>query len=206
MQTIFMGGIKNLLQSSKSSENTTERIMKNLSKSSYGLNRENTVSDTASSIMDAFEVTKNISELLSPACGMTDEEKEAYFQRIIAKLKSGQKLSAEEMRFLQAEHPELYQQAARVQAMRDGLETRLKTATSKQRAQEIFADSLSHVSDKDPMKEYLVASYMDAMKNFEKSDAYKDLPDTEEEARREKDKKKIHMDIKVEYEDTEKAS
>lgn len=113
---------------------------------------------------------------------MTEEEKESYYNKILGKIKSGKKLTPEEMRFLQAEYPELYQQAARVQAMRDGFEARLKTASSKQKAQEIFANSLSHISDEDPMKEYIIAAYQDAMKNFEKSEDYKELPETEEEA------------------------
>lgn len=197
MQTIFFGGIKNLLHSDNNSGNSAERIMRNLSKSNYGMSKAR---------LDSFDVTQNISDLLSPACGMTEEEKESYYNKIIGKLKSGKKLSPEEMRFLQAEYPEMYQQVARVQAMRDGFEVRLKTATSKQKAQEIFADSLSHVSDDDPMKEYIVASYQDAMKEFEKSDAYKELPETEEQAKHEKYKKKIDMDITVDFNDDEKAS
>ena len=196
MASIFFGGIKNLLHHSHDSENTVQRITQNLGKSNLGVHRS----------MDSFDIAKHITDLLSPAYGMTAEEKESYFNEIMGKLKSGKKLSAEDMRFLQAEHPELYQQAARVQAMRDGLETRLKTATSKQKAQEIYADSLSHVSDDDAMKEYVVAAYHDAMKNFEKSDEYKDLPETEEEAKREDYKKKINMGITVEYADNEKAS
>lgn len=197
MQTIFFGGIKNLLHSDNKSENSAERIMRNLSKSNYGMNKAR---------LDSFDVTQNISDLLSPACGMTEEEKESYYNKIMGKLKSGKKLSPEEMRFLQAEYPEMYQQVARVQAMRDGFEVRLKTATSKQKAQEIFADSLSHVSDDDPMKEYIVASYQDAMKNFEKTNEYKELPETEEDVKREEYKKKINMDITIDFSDNEKAS
>ena len=37
------------------------------------------------------------------------------------------------------------------------------------------------------MKEYIVAAYDDAMKDFQKSDAYRSLPETEEDAK-EKDK------------------
>ena len=208
MTSIFLGGIKNLLHGNKTSENTVQRITQNLGKSNLGAHRSNIVAGTqaTASGKDSFDIAQHISDLLSPACGMTEEEKESYFNKIMSKLKTGQKLSAEEMRFLQAEHPEMYQQAARVQAMRDGMETRLKTATSKQNAQEIFADSLSHVADDDPMKEYIVAAYQDAMKNFEKSDEYKELPETEEDAKREEYKKKFDMDITVDFSHNEKAS
>lgn len=208
MATFFLGGIKNLLNRSSGSENPVERITQNLGKSNLGLHKANGEAGTGSlvSSKDSFNITQHISELLSPACGMTEEEKESYYNKIMGKLKSGKKLSPEEMRFLQAEHPEMYQQVARVQAMRDGFETRLKTATSKQKAQEIFADSLSHVADDDPMKEYIVAAYQDAMKNFEKSDEYKELPETEEDAKQEEYKKKFDMDITVDFSDNEKAS
>jgi len=202
-----------LLHGDSSSDNTIQRITKNLGKSNLGLHKTNAGIDSGSALsaksglsMDSFDIAQNISDLLSPACGMTEEEKESYYNKIMSKLKSGKKLSPEEMRFLQAEYPELYQQAARVQAMRDGFEARLKTATSKQKAQEMFADSLSHVSDDDPMKEYIVAAYQDAMKNFEKTDEYKELPATEEDAKREDYKRKIDVDITVEFCDNEKAS
>ena len=208
MASIFLGGIKNLLHGNKTSENTVQRITPNWGKSNLGAHRSNTVAGTQAtdSGKDSFDIAQHISDLLSPACGMTEEEKESYFNKIMSKLKTGKKLAAEEMRFLQAEHPEMYQQAARVQAMRDGMETRLKTATSKQNAQEIFADSLSYIADDDPMKEYIVAAYQDAMKNFEKSDENKELPETEEDAKREEYKKKINMDITVDFSDNEKAS
>lgn len=189
MTAIFLGGIKNLLQNNKKTEHPVSRITENLSKSSFGLhktqlsgNSDSSTKATVSSSMDSFDITKTVSDLLSPACGMTEEEKTTYFNKIMGKLKSGKKLTPEEMRFLQAEYPALYQQAARVQAMREGLETRLKACHSKEEAQTMFADALSHVSDDDPMKEAITASYMDAMNEFQKSDEYRELPDTAEEA------------------------
>lgn len=189
MTTIFLGGIKNLLQNNKKSQTPVSYITESLSKSNIGLHKTNATNISTSpqgstnnaNIMDSFDITKTISDLLSPACGMTEEEKTAYFNKIMAKLKSGKKLSPEEMRFLQAEYPELYQQAARVQAMREGLENRLKSCRSKEEAQSIFANSLSQVSDDDPMKETITASYMDAMNEFQKSDEYRKLPDTAKE-------------------------
>ncbi len=130
--------------------------------------------------MDTFQISGNISKLLSPACGMTEEEKSTYMARIRAKLKSGKKLTAEEMRFLQAEDPVLYQQAARVQAMRDSLENQLKGATSKKNAEEIYSTNMSLIPDNDPMKEYIIAAYDDVMKEFKASDEYKALPEKDE--------------------------
>lgn len=74
--------------------------------------------------------------------------------------------------------------------MRDSLEARLSSCSSKEEAQSIYSDALSHVSDDDPMKEYIVAAYDDAMKEFRKSDVYQSLPATEKDAAEEKDKEK----------------
>lgn len=181
MQTLHLEGLHDMLHSKRSSN--TDRVLANLGTSSLGLNKSAISNSTG---YDTFSITENISELLSPACGMTDEEKESYLAKIMAKLKSGKKLSSEEMRFLQAENPDLYQQIARVQSMRDSLETRLKNSTSKENAQTIYVSSMSMISDKDPMKEYLVAAYDDAMKEYKESDEYKALPDTEEDAKKRK--------------------
>lgn len=163
MQTNLSSQISQLIHPEKNKRTFTERLFHNLCASNYGLNQ---ATQAATSSFDSFEITENISELLSPACGTTDEEKEQYLSQIIAKLKSGKKLSAEEMRFLQSENPVLYQQAARVQSMRDSLETRLKHCNSKNEAAEIFSTAVSSVSDDDPMKEYVIAAYQDVMKEF----------------------------------------
>lgn len=187
MQTFNLHGLNRILHPGQDNKTATERVMNNLGKSNLGLHRGEA---TAATALDSFSITQNISELLSPACGMTEEEKSSYLAKIMAKLKSGKRLTAEEMRFLQAENPQLYQQAARVQTMRDSLEARLSSCSSKEEAQSIYSDSLSHVSDDDPMKEYIVAAYDDAMKEFRKSDVYQSLPATEKDAAEEKDKEK----------------
>ncbi len=174
MHALYLGKLGNVIHNKKTESNVVSGFLLNLSNSNIGLTKD---SSSTSSVLDDFNITKNISELLSPACGMTEEEKETYLARIQAKLKNGKKLTPEEMRFLQAEHPDLYMQAARVQAMRDGLESRLKVCHSKQEAQTMYANALDSVSDEDPMKEYIVAAYQDVMKEFEKSEEYKDLPD-----------------------------
>ena len=175
MQTLHLTGINKLLHPERDKRSATERIFDHLSHSNLGLNRGEATADTgsAASALDSFSVTQNISELLSPACGMSEEEKKAYLAKIIAKLKSGKKLTSEEMRF---------QQAARVQAMRGSLESGLAHSTSKEEAQSVYLDTLTHISEDDPMKEYIIAAYDDAMKEFQKSDQYQSLPETKEDA------------------------
>ncbi len=180
MQTTYISGLSKVLHPERDKRTATDRICDGLSRSGYGLRRGEAAGESA---LDSFSITKNISELLSPACGMTEEEKEEYLAHILAKLKSGEKLSGEEMRFLQAEDPVLYQQAARVQMMRDSLEARLKSCTSKEEAAEVYSDSLSSVSKEDPAKEYLIAAYQKVMEEFQKSDEYRKLPEKEEDAK-----------------------
>jgi hypothetical protein len=181
MEAFDFSGINQIFPTKKDSKTATERVIYSLSHSSIG-----TEKNSRSKTFDTFSLTKNISELLSPACGMTDEEKSRYLQQIMAKLKSGKRLTAEEMRFLQAEDPVLYQQAARIQSMRDSLSARLSHCSSKEEAAEIYSQAMSSVSDEDPAKEFVVAAYDDAYKEFQKSDAYEALPDTEKEAREKK--------------------
>lgn len=176
MQTLHMEGLNRILHPQKDKRPSTERILAGLGKSNYGLCKNKS---SRSGGLDSFEITENISELLSPACGMTEEEKADYLAKIMAKLKSGKKLTAEEMRFLQAENPVLYQQAARVQTMRDSLENQLKHCSSREEAARIYSTAMSSVSDEDPMKEYIVAAYDEVYKEFRNSDAYQDLPEKE---------------------------
>lgn len=190
MQTIYAGNLGKEIHQKHKKNVFTERTFTNPGTSRSKLLKSFSATDLLSEsntippLLDSFRITENISELLSPACGMTEEEKSAYLAQIQSKLKNGKKLTAEEMRFLQAEYPVLYQQAARIQAMRDSFETQLKHATSKKNAAEIYATSMSLVSDKDPMKEYIIAAYDDVMREFKDSDAYQQLPEDEDEKRK----------------------
>lgn len=187
MQTLQLSGLNRILHPEKDKRSAVERILANLSTSNYGNNDTNA---SKASALDTFSITQNISELLSPACGMSDEEKNRYLQQIIAKLKAGKKLTAEEMRFLQAENPQLYQQAARIQAMRDSLTASLEHCSSKKEATEIFTQAMSSVSDKDPMKEFVVAAYQDAYDEFRNSDQFESLPEETDEDKTKTNKKK----------------
>ena len=95
MASIFLGGIKNLLHGNKTSENTVQRITQNLGKSNLGAHRSNTAAGTQATVSgkDCFDIAQHISDLLSPACGMTEEEKESYYNKIMGKLKSGKKIA-----------------------------------------------------------------------------------------------------------------
>lgn len=181
MAALDFSGLSKALHPERNKGNAARQVAQHLSASNLGLTKKSGLTTDVRSVMDNFELTTNISELLSPACGMTEEEKAAYLAHIQAKLKSGKKLTAEEMRFLQAEYPELYMQAARVQSMRESFEQQLKSCRSKEDVENVFSTSMSLVSDKDPMKEAIVAAYQDAYDEFKQTDAYKNLPQNEKE-------------------------
>lgn len=160
-----------------------DRLVQNLASANPVLCRggstepDNSVRGSLGPGLDSFQIAQSVSELLSPSCGMTDAEKNAYMQHILSKLKHGKKLTAEEMRFLQAENPALYMQAARVQSMRESFEQSLEQCASRAEAREAFSNAMSLVSDKDPMFEAITAAYKDAYDTFQKSDKYSSLPE-----------------------------
>jgi hypothetical protein len=117
---------------------------------------------------------------------MSDEDKEKMRARIEAKLKSGKKLSAKEVRFLQETDPQLYMQYQRIRAMADSMTSQLKNAKTKQQASDIITTSMSSVSDKDPYKEYVLAALSETAKEFKKSSYYNRLPDNDTELKQKK--------------------
>lgn len=190
MTAFDFSGLAKALHPERSKGSPVDQVTQRLSSSNLGISKKSGLTAEVHSAMDHFELTTNISELLSPACGMSDEEKSAYLAHIEAKLKAGKKLTAEEMRFLQAEYPDLYLQAARVQSMRESFEQQLKSCRSKEAVENAFSTSMSMVSDKDPMKEAIIAAYQDAYKEFKESGDYQKLPNTEKETQ-EKEKAEV---------------
>lgn len=131
--------------------------------------------------IDEFSIQAELMEYLDPTAGLSDEQKKAYEERIMQKLKSGKKLSAEEMNYLRAKNPQLYAQAARVQAMRENLENQLKNCRSKEEVENVYGMAMSMVGEDDPMREAIVAAYDDVTKEFKKTEKYQSLPEKEEE-------------------------
>ena len=115
--------------------------------------------------------------------GLRGETKEEYEQRIYAKAQSGQKLTPDEMSFLARTNPAMYQKVLRAQIMRKALEKQLQSCSSKQEAENVFSAAVSSISEKDPDRDMILAAYTQAYKEFKESTQYKQLPDTEEEAK-----------------------
>ena len=119
----------------------------------------------------------------------TDEEKKLTAQEehtkrmnsIQAKLKSGKKLSAKEMQYLQEHDMIAYIHALRVQHSRKQLTESLKHAKSKQQAKNIISNAMAQIDKDDPDREALMAAICDIGEKFMKSAAYQQLPETASE-------------------------
>lgn len=127
-----------------------------------------------------------IDALTDPTAGMDEEESARYLSKIIAKLKSGKKLSADELDYLRMHEPQLYMTAIRVQQRREALMHRLKNCRSKQEAQDVIDNEMGGVSKDDSDKEYIVAAIKEVEKEFKSSKFYKKLPDKKEDTERRK--------------------
>ncbi|MBQ8489400.1 MAG: hypothetical protein IJ535_06405 [Pseudobutyrivibrio sp.] len=111
-------------------------------------------------------------------------------EKIQAKIKSGKRLTSKEETYLKEHNPELYQQYVRIRKMAEALEQQLKNANSKEEVNDIIFKSINGVSDKDPFKAAIVAAMDEVIKEFKKSDGYKNLPDKKEDATEDKIKTK----------------
>ena len=115
-------------------------------------------------------ITEKIKDMLDPTSGMTDAQKSSYDRKVMNKVYSGKKLSAEEMRYIKIHYPALYPYVERVQIQRQALEERIKH---------------------DPAKQMLYAAYDDVLKEFKKTSDYQELPETKEDAEKKKQTKKV---------------
>ena len=138
--------------------------------------KEKLGSEIAASIRDKIEESKNNS----------DQNDEKMMTRIMAKIKSGKRLSQKEESYLKQHNPDLYLQYVRIRRMAEAMASRLKHANSKEEVNDIIMQSISGISDKDPYKEFIVAALNEVAKEFKNSDAYGELPATSEEANEKK--------------------
>jgi hypothetical protein len=127
------------------------------------------------------EIKEKFKDMLNPASKMSDSEKSAYEERINQKIKNGERLSAEEMLYLQSNNPGLFTLACRVQMQRQAFEQNLKSCRSKEEVEEAYNISVSSISRNDPAREPVLAAYSNVMQKFRKSNEYAKLPQTTED-------------------------
>lgn len=134
---------------------------------------------------------------------MSEDDKAKMRARIMAKLKSGKKLTAEEEAFLQETDAMLYMQYKRIRAMADHMASRLKSARSKQEANEVINSFISGVSKDDPYKEYVLAALGEVAKEYKQSTSYHRLPEKESDVKKEKKKWSEGAEIESEHDKEE---
>jgi len=144
-------------------------------------NADNTSADVKSKQQIYTEFRDKMKDILDPTSGMSDEEKVKYDEKINQKIKSGEKLSGAEMRYIKIKSPYLYAMISRVQMQRQALEDKLKNCHSKEEVEESYNTAMMHVDKDDPAKEPLCAAYDNVTKEFKKSSEYKSLPQKPEE-------------------------
>lgn len=168
---------------SKGTSKTT-RLINNLFKKyrkDYAENEDESAKIDTLSI--GLQLKEAVDSIFDPTTGMSEEEKKKFVQKLYRKLESGKKLSADEMQYLRKNDPVTYAKAAKVQVLRESLKKQLKSATSKEKAADIYTQAMSRISEDDPARKEIMAAYDDVYKEFRKSDEYKALPNTEKEAK-----------------------
>ena len=166
------------------STNKTTRLINNLFKKyrkDYAENEDESAKIDTLSI--GLQLKEAVDSIFDPTTGMSEEEKKKFVQKLYRKLESGKKLSADEMQYLRKNDPVTYAKAAKVQVLRESLKKQLKSATSKEKAADIYTQAMSRMSEDDPARKEIMAAYDDVYKEFRKSDEYKALPNTEKEAK-----------------------
>lgn len=138
---------------------------------------------------------RELEGLYDPLPDMTEEEQSAYQEKLMKKLKSGKKLTSQEMNYLRMRCPAMYQMARRIEYKRMKMERRLKLAKSKQEVEEIYNQMVGDVSKDDPDKEAIINAYRDVYEEFKKSKKYASLPETDREA----EAKKLHGKRKKQF-------
>ena len=141
----------------------------------------NTKKDEPKKITSTKELAQYIIESVNDVEKISEEDRAKMDAWIMAKLKSGNKLSQKELDYLRKTNPIMYAHAMRVQRMAEAIEEQLKHAKSKEEADSIISASLSGISKNDPDREYIYAAVNRISTEFHKSGAYEKLPNTVEE-------------------------
>ena len=136
------------------------------------------------------QLTDVVRRLKEQSTMANKEDDSKMMEKIQAKIKSGKRLTAKEETYLKEHNPELYQQYLRIRRMAEALEHQLEKADSKEEVNDIIFHALNGISDKDPYKAAIVAAIDEVIKEFKKSDGYKNLPDKKEDVAEDKIKTK----------------
>lgn len=140
------------------------------------------------------EIWKDVLEaLVDPASGMDEAERANYEQKIMQKLKSGKRLTAEELEYLRIHNPELYRIAARVEKERRVFKSKLGNCKSKEEVQQVISVEMEVLKAMkgNPAQEYMAAMVKKEVQDFKKTSEYARLPQKREEGEEKKGKEKL---------------
>ena len=119
-----------------------------------------------------------IENVIDPTSGMDEAARKNYESKIEQKLKTGKRLTAEELNYLKVHNPELYRTAMRVELSRKALKEQLKNCRSKEEVQQVVSLQMERVSamQKEPDKQYMAAMVNHEVDTFKKTSHYARLP------------------------------
>lgn len=120
-----------------------------------------------------------IRESIQNSYSYTDGQKKQLDTSIETKLKSGKKLTSEEMQYLQKKDPVLYMKVLMMQKKREVLEKKLKNCRSKNEVETVVSAEMNLVGEKDPDRDMKLKVIQDAAQEFKKSAYYERLPETD---------------------------
>ena len=126
------------------------------------------------------EFVKGIMDRINGDDFESEEERQAFENKIQQKIKNGAKLSAKEMAYIRRTNPYIYQQVVRVQQRREALKEQLRHCRTKEEAQQVMSNAMTSISDKDPARDAMIAAVQNVSQQFRESEAYQKLPETEE--------------------------
>lgn len=131
-----------------------------------------------------------VAELIDQTAGLEEPERKEYEQKIIQKMKTGRRLTAEELNYLKVHNPELYRTAMRVENARKSLRTRLENCRSKKEVQQVVTVQMEvlHAMKNDPDREYMAAMVQREIGEFKRSSTYARLPLEEQQGKQRKRK------------------
>ncbi|SES44122.1 hypothetical protein SAMN04487884_1603 [Butyrivibrio fibrisolvens] len=132
------------------------------------------------------EFVKGIMDRINGDDFESEEERQAFENKIQQKIKNGAKLSAKEMAYIRRTNPYIYQQVVRVQQRREALKEQLRHCRTKEEAQQVMSNAMTSISDKDPARDAMIAAIQNVSQQFRDSEAYQKLPDTEEDLKKAK--------------------
>ena len=134
-----------------------------------------------------------IEALVDPTSGMDEPQRAEYEQKIMQKLKSGRKLTQEELDYLRIHNPEMYKIAVRVETERKVLKTKLNNCKSKEEVQQVVSIQMEVLKAMkgDPAQPYMTAMVSKEIQDFKKTSEYARLPEKEEEGKKKTGEEKI---------------